>query len=124
MFSGYYITCSTPRLHRLQPSPGDIHPPTRTRRQLLKRPQTRIQVIRLAARTSIHDLQIHTPDCTHFFIEPTRPQHFVAERVLIAVAARTTRGARGVKDDVRDRDDIVIVAAGLSAGAEAGAVVC
>jgi len=109
--------------HRLQPSPRHIHPPARARRQLFKRPQRRVQIVRRTSRTPIHHLQVHAPLRSNIRIVPRRSQHLVAQRIVIAVPALTGRRARGVEDYVRDGDDVVAITARLSACAEARAVV-
>jgi len=109
--------------HRLQPSPRHIHPPTRAWRQLFKCPQRRIQIVRRTSGTPIHHLQVHAPLRFNIRIVPRCPQHLVAQRVVIAIPTLAGRGARGVEDNVRDGDDVVAIAARLSACAEARAVV-
>ena len=86
--------------NRLEPRPGHVHSSKSTRRQLLESAQRRIQIVRLATRTSVYYLKIYTSPCAILFIVSARSQHLVAEWVVVAVAACAGRRASSIKDNV------------------------
>ena len=114
---------SAPGLYGLQPCPGNIYSTTRTRRQLLECTKTGVEIIRLATCASVHYPQINAALSTNFFVETRSAQHSIAKRVIVAVTSLTRRGPRRIENNVGHRDNVVAVAAGNAASAEACAVV-